>query len=697
MHEKQGSFERDAVLILEKTMEWIVLSILVFTALLFHKNSDSLFLLPKESYFKLAVCLGTVLWMARTAFSGKLHFFRTPLNLPLLLLPVAVLITSFFAEQPVLSHRNLLNILTAGLFYFLVQDAIRSKAQVKKILYLLIWLAGLTALYGILQYYGFDLFRTYWEEDPKHIFGTFGNPNFLSQYLICILPVSFIIAFLGWRKRDGVICGLSIFFSFLALLISQTRAAWSGSLASFLFMGILFAFKDRAFLKEHKKALWLLPAGVLVVVLLFLGLNVVQDTPEETSGLVHRVKTSPRDPFREFVWTAAWQMFTGHPFTGVGPGNFKLQYPDYQAALLAAKPVSYIIPTNVNRVHNEYLQAASEMGLPGLAIACWLALALLWHGVRCFSRTGEGEGRRLLAGILAGCAALLANAFFSFPFHVSSTVPVFICLAALLAPVASAYGAPVASREIRLSFFRFPVLRWIFVIAVLAVCVFSSVRVLNRFAADIYLRKGSAMMEVDARLNTAHDLLARGVRLSPDEGRLHFALASVLHRKGDQKAAITELQRALETFRDINVYHSLGIAYMIDGQGELARQTWEEAVSIRPDAAETLVCLALDRLEKGELSAAFKWLDQAGTYDPAAMNARYMLGHVYMLQNRPLRAVTEWKQVSKLAPEEIERLHRFGRASLKQGNYYAQAREGWRKALELAPNHAKLRAMVEGF
>jgi O-antigen ligase/Flp pilus assembly protein TadD len=675
----------------------LVLTLLVFTALIFNRQADGPFLTPKSCFFQLALSAALALWAARTVFSARISITRTPLNLPLFIFLILAAVSALRAPFPVLSRQDLTLIALAMLYYVIVAEIIEGKNAIRLLLFVLVGLSGLAAFYGILQYHHVDFIGGW--IGRKHMFSTLGNPNFLAQYLICILPVSLIMLLTG-RRLQAVLCGLSFFISGWALLLTQTRAAWAGALISFLYLVFLFAIKEGGFFGAHKKRLWLLPAFLAAVAILFVGLNWVGQRPEATGAMVHRIKTSPRDPFREFVWRGGWRMFRDHPVSGVGLGHFRVFYPGYQAAILAEEETpSYIIPTYVRRAHNEYLQAAAELGLPGVLLALWLIIALLWHGLRVYSGIRDPGGRKIAAALSAACLAVLVNAFFSFPFRVTSTAAVFICLAALITSTGRAYGVPLRRKGIDLPFLRSAVLAWPVILIFLLLSLLLSAHAVGRLAADVYLKKGYALVNENRELDQAVSMLTRAIHLNPAEGRCRFALGSARYRKGDAVRAIADIGRALETFRDANAYHSLGTAYMVKGDREKAVAMWRKAVGIRPDLADSLMCLGLASLEERQLGEAMGYLEKAGILAPRYAAARYMLGHVYILQNRPMRAVSTWEKFLSLNPEqaELDALHYLALASLKAGGYLDPVPAAWPDALRFASGNTRLKNMLDKF
>jgi len=111
-------------------------------------------------------------------------------------------------------------------------------------------------------------------------------------------------------------------------------------------------------------------------------------------------------------WGAALKMIADHPLLGVGLDNFGDRYSEYK------------LPTGreVKRAHNNYVQLAAEMGIPGLVVFCLLWVGLVSAGVPRKQVQHEPPKERKLFYTAAGAgvfafiiAAVLFNSLETFP------------------------------------------------------------------------------------------------------------------------------------------------------------------------------------------------------------------------------------------------------------------------------------------
>jgi O-Antigen ligase len=133
-------------------------------------------------------------------------------------------------------------------------------------------------------------------------------------------------------------------------------------------------------------------------------------------GALAASRATLASPDRAASNLAAWHLFEGHPWFGVGPGLKQLAI---------AGPDGGV--STFRYAHNEYLQVLAELG----AIGALLLLAVLFVILRRLYRARSTSGV-LGIGVLAGMAALAVHAGFDFIWH----FPAIPLLAAVLVGLA---------------------------------------------------------------------------------------------------------------------------------------------------------------------------------------------------------------------------------------------------------------------
>lgn len=187
------------------------------------------------------------------------------------------------------------------------------------------------------------------------VFATLLYPNALAGVLLLLLPAMTVVL---WRllriatpPTRALLCGLFAFAGFGCLYWSKSKAGW---LVALVMAGAAF---------------WRLPIRrrwktTLTIAVLALGLTAFF---VRFADYFDRGATSVGARFD--YYRAAALTFADHPVNGSGPGTFKQEYerrkpPEAEMARLT---------------HNDYLQQASDSGLPGaLAYAVFVWGSLAW-------------------------------------------------------------------------------------------------------------------------------------------------------------------------------------------------------------------------------------------------------------------------------------------------------------------------------
>jgi O-antigen ligase/Tfp pilus assembly protein PilF len=167
------------------------------------------------------------------------------------------------------------------------------------------------------------------------------------------------------KPRDWLCRTLAAAMVVAGLLLTQSK----GGILSFLAAGVLFAFVLYAgkWLAAHRRFALTVLLPFCLVVMAGAGYAIV------SYGLKHgRLPGGNSMLVRWQYWVASAQMCGDHPITGVGPGNFAVNYPRY-------KPAAAI--ESVADPHNLPLSLLAQYGPLGLAGFLVMVLLPLWKSV----------------------------------------------------------------------------------------------------------------------------------------------------------------------------------------------------------------------------------------------------------------------------------------------------------------------------
>lgn len=279
-------------------------------------------------------------------------------------------------------------------------------------------LAGsLAALFGLLQWLGFDLlFRKPMLNLDNRIGSTLGHPVFLGNFLLLVLPLSCYKLFTAVKNKGKIFYLLTAISQLIVLILTLSRGAWLG-----LAFGILFSI-SLYFYYYRKK--FILPFFLILAILIMTvaGLIFFRSSSFDTAAgykssaysFTTRLKSifdlnSGSVALRLKYWPAVVKGFIKRPIFGYG---LDAQY----LPLFQAYDPSWMIYEAVNstadRAHNEFLDISLTSGAFGLFAYIFLLGIFIKQACRRF---GQSQGRDrwlfffLLAGLLAYHAALLFN------------------------------------------------------------------------------------------------------------------------------------------------------------------------------------------------------------------------------------------------------------------------------------------------
>ena len=203
------------------------------------------------------------------------------------------------------------------------------------------------------------------------IFSTLFYPNALAGAMLLLLPASLQII---WERHDRFTTGARVLLMSALGVTGLACLFWSGSKGGWLLMLVL-------------GLLWLLRLPLsftvkrnLVISIVALGLA---GFFLRYAGFFEKGATSVSARFD--YWEAAFRTVLAHPLTGTGPGTFSVAY---QRVKRPESEMSRL-------VHNDYLEQASDSGVPGfLLYSAFIGFSVVL-GFPCGSRPAPSPGPEL--------------------------------------------------------------------------------------------------------------------------------------------------------------------------------------------------------------------------------------------------------------------------------------------------------------
>ncbi len=220
------------------------------------------------------------------------------------------------------------------------------------------------------------------------VFATMFYANTLAGAILMLTPVC--IGVFRQLFRPGPVRRVSLM---LLLLLASACLVWTGSKAGWL-LGIVLALVSLFRLRFSRS----LKLGLAVVVV-----------AGGTGGFLWRYSAylhggAQSAAARVDYWESALKVTSTHPVRGTGPGTFGNAY----AAI--KRPESEM----ARLTHNDYLQQASDSGLPGFVLfSAFIAGAMIWVGRRAWS-----SGCALLFWVWLGLVGITLQSCVEFGWYI---------------------------------------------------------------------------------------------------------------------------------------------------------------------------------------------------------------------------------------------------------------------------------------
>lgn len=534
----------------------LLLLVAGLTPLLFMNQLTEFFEMPKLVFLIGVTVLIYGLWIFSCIIKGKVAITRTPLDIPLLVLLVVVLLSTFLSNSHYAAiygslpkvHGSAVSWVTYILLYFATVSNLRSVAQVRTLLYVLYGSAVVTAVLTLLAF--FHVYLPYQFTQVANFTPT-GSSFSTVAFLLLLLPLPLVSLL---QKSKYMPAGVAVV---LASLFGVTIAL-IGSLASLIALLIAVVLCLIASKADVKKAVGLFLVPVILMIAT-LGLAYIPQLPNGVNGVQQLGNNFPREiqlPFG-ISWIVSATSFVHAPYVGTGPATYLYNFTTY-------KPVDFNVLSYWNfsfdTAYDEFLQVLGTLGLFGLLALAFLSVVVLNNsrknirgesGVENQPQHAEhhgvtvGDEKALLPGLaVSGVMSVVLLAI-----HATTLVSIvvtFFVLAALMMSQKSirnrvmmlSMGINASTADNR----RFDLFPIIIFIVFLVGAVPALVQLTNYVQADYYHRL--ALSQATSNGTLTYQYLQKAETLNPyvdlyrvDMAQTNFALANALAiQKGPTKA-----------------------------------------------------------------------------------------------------------------------------------------------------------------
>ena len=351
-------------------------------------------------------------------------------------LPSGSYFTISMERYQTVSH--LLLLVTYLTAFFLTLFLCRDRNAKKRLVFALVSLGAFEALYGLIQYLTgwqqiFAYVKKYYLEEAT---GTYINRNHFAGFLEMILPFVIVLA-LRWTYllskntsgRAGTFRKLVsrtelvsvVFWLFLAIVIlaalvlSRSRMGIISALVSLV---AILALAGTSTVGPRARAAVAAVSfiGVLGLVV-WIGSDPVMSR-FETLGQEYNLSGQSRVS----IWHDTLGLIRQHPFLGTGLGSFFVAYTSVQTAFLNLL---------VEHAHCDYLEVATELGLPGAILVFGSIFWVLAQSARRYGKLEERFDKAVSLACIGSIGAILVHSLADFNLYIPANALLFTMILAM--------------------------------------------------------------------------------------------------------------------------------------------------------------------------------------------------------------------------------------------------------------------------
>jgi tetratricopeptide (TPR) repeat protein len=426
-------FSIDIERCLEKSIRGAIILAVVIVPLYFDRSLVGIYDISKA----------TVLWLTAIFISGCwLYLLSLRKGFPpktLLVLSIFAWITvnilaTIFSESPIISiigFNGQYNGLFTHLSYTILALSLITfgdKEFLKKLIKIIVIVGIISSIYGIMQYYGTDVFFPGRSEGGR-IPSFMGNPIFFSCYLIMSLFLTLGLYFYA----NGLwiwIYGISFSIIYISFFMAQTRGTFLGFALSYLIflVGFLYPFLSKRKEARIKAKRFWISLIIIGSITIFSNLSknslferfkneffLSQTKIEETKINLKKekeIKIGGSAKIRLCLWKDIGRNLLRKPLFGTGPDTMIISSHKYRSLETIRMTGAH---HTAESSHNEFLDIVAQKGLLGGLAYLWILAVFLHLSTKTiFSEKEEGWW---IAGIILSWLSYIFQSQFVFGVH----------------------------------------------------------------------------------------------------------------------------------------------------------------------------------------------------------------------------------------------------------------------------------------
>jgi len=481
---------------------------------------EQAFVIPKRFFLRFFTVIYLLAWLYYQIRAEI--FFKPRKSMYIAFIYLATVFVSLLFSINPISGFDLVIDLTCLVIVFIVTLSL-DKEYPRKLANFLLVIALAVGVYSIIQHLGLDPVAWHHQNLVKNrSISTLGNPDFLSAFLVMIIPLIFACVY---EKTNDQLWGFYLASWGFLCLVNVFTYSRAGLVSMFLGLAVTVIILGKKTLMRNRRRTIIV---VIILAVAFMGVVAMESMGKTRHSLINRIKAfvNPGEinvSTRLYLWKAGWLIFLDNHLTGTGPGTLSIAFLPYR----------YLEPVEIRHLvrmpestHNIFLDVAFSSGVFALTAFVAFAVYLLIKVYRCTNFSGKSgdssSGRWLVAGYAGGLTAFYVHhlaGFSTLPtdllFWVFAAINVILC-----APdVAGKKTEPLPKKK--WNAYKITAIAAVFIVGIVLLC-----NTAQKTAADYYFRKGKIYQAVITEVKSPRN---RDLKEIIDKGAAAFNRAVQLN------------------------------------------------------------------------------------------------------------------------------------------------------------------------
>jgi len=458
----------------------------------------------------------SLICISRFFVNGQIRLRRTALDMAIALFFLVAVVSSLNSRYAYSAVMEMARFAGLVMIFYIVVNFITEEKDIRKILNLILMSAGAVAVLGIFQYLG-ALPKPWWD-NPRFLSATYVNHNHFAGYLELVIPVSIGMALSEKESRKKALYICLFLILSIAFMLSMSRGGWFSLSISMIFMAVIIFKKGRA-------RFIILVAALFAATLIIFVFNAV-----DASFLLKRISSYKELDFtgRLDIWKATISLIKDNLLLGTSPGSFIYNFPKYRPAGLNMF---------VNFAHNDYLQAASELGIFGMGLLVFIIYRIIKKGLKTHMVARTSFKTWISLALATGILSMAIHNIGDFNFYIPANVIIFTVFSGFLFNISS-----VKEEEYRYFIMKLnnPQARFLKFAALLVIGIAIVLMAMFTAAEAYSIAMDKAVAKND--LKAAESLGRHASRLNPFNSAYLYKLAGIYNKTAE---ALPLYERAL--------------------------------------------------------------------------------------------------------------------------------------------------------